>query len=83
VEEQESDDSDSKGPKLSKEERVKKYVQREIDPKLRVDFSTRWAEVNSLLKDHSLWKKAEPFDRLIAYEEFIREQDRQEIHLRR
>jgi len=51
------------------------------DPAL--DSSTRWQDVNEIFQKHPSWETADQIDRLVAFEEFIREIDRKEFNSRR
>ena len=38
-----------------------------------ISVSSKWEEVNKYLSNITIWKQAEQYDKLVAYEEFMRE----------
>lgn len=40
--------------------------------------STKWNEANEIFAEHPLWRQAEPLDRLVAFDLFIKAEDRKE-----
>lgn len=45
--------------------------------------NTRWNDVAEMFHDVPLWKQADQLDRLIAFEEFIKQIDKKEQSLRK
>ena len=38
-----------------------------------ITIESKWENVNNFLMNNIIWRKAEQFDKLVAYEEFMRE----------
>lgn len=57
-----------------KEDR-KKIVQDDklSEPIFEIAIESKWDEVNKFLSSNLLWKHADQYDKLVAYEEFMRD----------
>lgn len=60
---------------------LKSLFEQHDDPVL--DATSRWADINEIFKDNQSWEGADLLDRLIAFEEFIKEIDRKEFNQRK
>ena len=71
---------DEKEDEQERSNKVIQAIKERLITHQEVSLDTKWREANDFLQSDPLWKNAQPLERLIAFEEVMKDQDKSEFH---